>query len=1069
MIQQVSRPFEIALDIGHSSIGWAVFQNGEKFDLLGTGVVSFPADDCLAIKRRAYRRQRRHVRATRQRIERLKRLLLHVGVLSEAELNEPGCAWPWKLAAEVLSGSGRVLTWRELWDVLRWYAHNRGYDGNARWSRLEEIDADDTEKEKKAISLMVEHGTKTMAETFCSALKISPLGIKKSSRERFKGLNAAFPRHIVYAEAKSILEKHVGVLPKLTLELVRTLVGNDNSSANEWDDDAWKTVRVPEVEAYLPKRYKGSYLFGQSVPRFDNRIISSCPITYQRVLAETGDASRATRDSKVPVKKCREFLLYRWAMILANLRVNKGRGMEPLTGEERKAIHAAMVKEGHLTKKELKKVLNEQTGALLGNNVDTCFLVPRAEEALKLRPSKKELPSGRAPYTRQVMKQAIREVFEGKHPTEKGNSLYLSDGIKQAQLQRTLDEKTNNHLVRHRILIMRRLVQDIIKSYMNGNAAQVERITIEVNRDLQTFSGKTNKEIEGELNQMIKDHSGVVKKLKEHLTDTKYRITAGLIRKARIAEDLNWTCPYSQKRYGAIELASGAFDKDHIIPRSLRPSDSLESLVITTKAINAMKGNRTALQFIQEFEGKDIEGDRGVGKEKSNLTTLLNYKKFVEKLSIKANHRQDADRKKKRKALLLLEKYVEKEFLGTHSTQTSHLTQLTREELEKEFQDLKEMPSIIPLSGFITAEVRRGWNLIGCLLANPVIAEEYARKESEVLAKGENINQKLLLRGITHQHHALDACVIGYASHFLPDKDGLWKILGNRNRKSHETEVLIERGIFLRDGKGIPRLAPLRDEFRQQIIKRLGECRVVQHIPKRMGGLAGLEENTRGIVAIEVPDAEASSGKESKLKEIWNNESGQPLPILEKLDGVIVKLQRFGPRDSKNNDKRERPPTYEKAAKLLGLCPKDGKGKLRAIKGVRVIDANFGVALWQKNGQSDGKLQSRVILWHKVWPQLKAIAEHENGGKWPQVVRNGQIIKVLNTKAKGRSDYRGHWKIRSIKNSDKKGLIFDMSRPDMIPVVDKVGWAKREVALSTLIACGMTVVSSGLTGVPLNM
>ena len=256
MTQQVPRPFEIALDIGHSSIGWAVFQNGEKFDLLGTGVVLFPADDCLAIKRRAYRRQRRHVRATRQRIERLKLLLLHAGVLSEVELKEPGCAWPWKLAAEVLTGSGRLLTWRELWDVLRWYAHNRGYDGNARWSRSEEADSDDTEKEKKAISLMDEYGTKTMAETFCRVLKISPLGVTKSSRERFKGLNAAFPRHIVYAEVRSILEKHQGILPQLTPELLRALVGHDHEQNKTWDDDAWQAVAVPAVR--LPKRYKGS-------------------------------------------------------------------------------------------------------------------------------------------------------------------------------------------------------------------------------------------------------------------------------------------------------------------------------------------------------------------------------------------------------------------------------------------------------------------------------------------------------------------------------------------------------------------------------------------------------------------------------------------------------------------------------------------------------------------------------------------------------------------------------------------------------------------------------------------
>ena len=48
---------------------------------------------------------------------------------------------------------------------------------------------------------------------------------------------------------------------------------------------------------------------------------------------------------------------------------------------------------------------------------------------------------------------------------------------------------------------------------------------------------------------------------------------------------------------------------------------------------------------MQEFGSKDIEGDLGVGKEKSNLTTVANFRKFVEKLSTKASHRQDADRK----------------------------------------------------------------------------------------------------------------------------------------------------------------------------------------------------------------------------------------------------------------------------------------------------------------------------------------------------------------------------------------------------------------------------------------
>ena len=50
-------------------------------------------------------------------------------------------------------------------DVLRWYAHNRGYDGNRRWSATEvEAQKEDTEKEANArtLSLTSEVAQSTM-------------------------------------------------------------------------------------------------------------------------------------------------------------------------------------------------------------------------------------------------------------------------------------------------------------------------------------------------------------------------------------------------------------------------------------------------------------------------------------------------------------------------------------------------------------------------------------------------------------------------------------------------------------------------------------------------------------------------------------------------------------------------------------------------------------------------------------------------------------------------------------------------------------------------------------------
>src|ERR1043166_457950 len=98
-----SPDLELAFDVGHSSIGWAALSDLPSLEIKGCGAVTFRADDCLASTRRAYRRQRRHIRSTRQRIARMKRMFLHLRVLTEHQVDKPGCAWPWLLAAQVLT------------------------------------------------------------------------------------------------------------------------------------------------------------------------------------------------------------------------------------------------------------------------------------------------------------------------------------------------------------------------------------------------------------------------------------------------------------------------------------------------------------------------------------------------------------------------------------------------------------------------------------------------------------------------------------------------------------------------------------------------------------------------------------------------------------------------------------------------------------------------------------------------------------------------------------------------------------------------------------------------------
>lgn len=85
-----------------------------------------------------------------------------------------------------------------------------------------------------------------------------------------------------------------------------------------------------------------------------------------------------------------------------------------------------------------------------------------------------------------------------------------------------------------------------------------------------------------------------------------HTISAGLIKKVRIARDMNWTWPYTGQRYCLSDILELKVVREHIIPRSWRPSDSLESLVLTWPEVNRMKGQQIAWKFMAENEGKKI-------------------------------------------------------------------------------------------------------------------------------------------------------------------------------------------------------------------------------------------------------------------------------------------------------------------------------------------------------------------------------------------------------------------------------------------------------------------------------
>ena len=416
-----------------------------------------------------------------------------------------------------------------------------------------------------------------------------------------------------------------------------------------------------------------------------------------------------------------------------------------------------------------------------------------------------------------------------------------AEEIREKQLNREIAEQTNNHLVRHRLVILERLLNDIIKEYAGSKKERIGKITIEVNRDLREMSGMTAKEKAQDLGLRIANHHAVAEKLENAFAEEGIRqsITAALIRKARIAEDLGWKCPYTSQPYEPKHLVTHYVDKDHIVPRSERASDSLDSLAITFSAINKWKGKRTALQFVSEEQGKPVPDLPNL-----SIMSLTRYKQFVEGLETYKGHDDDKRRKKKRKELMLLPKYEEKEFTPRDLTQTSQLVRLGAQVLKRTFADCKEKPAVISLPGSVTGTVRKAWKVLGCLsLANP-----------HVLDENKAVKSKTDIRDITHLHHALDACVLGLSSHFIPNNGRVWELIVKRNPNDLEKSQLEALGVFGFSTDKRFEMHDLADSLKEQIRQRLAEKRVVQHIPARMDGLR-VEQNTWRVVAVKDDEA----------------------------------------------------------------------------------------------------------------------------------------------------------------------------------------------------------------------
>lgn len=166
--------YRIGLDIGITSVGWAVLENGledEPRRIVDLGVRIFEAaeipktGESLAAPRRNARTTRRRLRRRRHRLERIKNLFEKEGIINIDEFMERyksrNLPNVYKLRYEALE---RKLSNDELAQVLIHIAKHRGFKSTRKAENKEKENGKVLSATKENKKLMEEKGYRTVGE-----------------------------------------------------------------------------------------------------------------------------------------------------------------------------------------------------------------------------------------------------------------------------------------------------------------------------------------------------------------------------------------------------------------------------------------------------------------------------------------------------------------------------------------------------------------------------------------------------------------------------------------------------------------------------------------------------------------------------------------------------------------------------------------------------------------------------------------------------------------------------------------------------------------------------------------
>lgn len=725
--------YRIGLDIGITSVGWAVLLNDdqdEPFRIEDLGVRIFEAAEVpktgasLAAPRREARCTRRRLRRRRHRLERMKALLEREHVIDTKAFMEryyqKNLPNVYQLRYEALE---RKLKQEEFAQILLHIAKHRGFKSTRKSETQDKEGGAVLSATKKNQELMKEKGYRTIGEMifldeeFKISAPWSPAGVLLAPRNKAGNYKHTVLRDLLLEEVKLIFEKqrefgNPAASKELEEACIEIMMGQRSFDQGPGYPSPYAGDLIEKMVGYCT--FEREERRASKAAFTSERFVLLQKVNHIRLL----DADRRSIELSPEQRHAVVFLAYSknkvtYADIRKKLELPESirfKGLNYAAQQEKKGetetkTQFVSLQWFHELKKALKDVkletLTEEKIQQL-DQIAACLTLYKSDDSrreklqefglseeqtealLSLNPSKflhlsikamkKMLPFLEEGFTYDKACAAAGYSFRGEENEQK-SVLLRGDTVNQVL------EEIPNPVVKRSVSQTIKVLNAIIRKYGSPQA-----VSIELARDMAK-GFEERKKIEKEMQKNEKVNEAVKAQLQEYGCKN----PTGLdIVKFKLWQEQDGICMYSGQPIPVTSLAEA--EVDHIIPYSISFDDSYTNKVLVKAICNREKGNRLPYEY---FGGKTERWDKFEQLVKSHIR---NYKKQLKLLKTELSEEEKEDFKTRN---LTDTKYI-----------TTIVYNLIRNQLYLEpYTSKDKIKKVYAVNGTVTDYLKKRWGM----------------------------------------------------------------------------------------------------------------------------------------------------------------------------------------------------------------------------------------------------------------------------------------------------------------------------------------------------------------------